>query len=339
MASAVLLYILIRVELKQVKQNGQFIQYLCGGTSAMTTAAKTVLKMGARELELGGKHLELLRDSNDLLDDVPALRARMAEDGYLFLRGLQKRENVLAARRLLLERLDQNSQIDRAFPLLDGVVKPGGKGAFLGGAQALTHTPEFLGVVESPEILGFFDRFLGEKSLTFDYKWLRAVGPGGNTGAHYDMVYMGRGSERLYTCWTPLGDIPLEQGTLALLQGSHNLESYQRLRDTYGRMDVDRDNVQGWFSNDPLEMVERFGGQWRTAEFQMGDVLLFGMFTLHGSTNNTSNRYRLSSDTRYQPAADRVDERWVGKNPIAHYAWGKGDNKVSMEEARKKWGV
>ena len=27
-----------------------------------------------------------LRDSNDLLDDSPALRERMAEDGYLLLR-------------------------------------------------------------------------------------------------------------------------------------------------------------------------------------------------------------------------------------------------------------
>ncbi len=197
MASAVLLYILIRVAVIEVKVNGQFIQYSNGGRNPMSTAAKTILKMGARELELGGKHLDFLRDSNELLGDVQALRARIAEDGYLLLRGLQKREKVQAARTMLLERLDQNGEIDRAFPLQDGIMKPGGKGAFLGGAQALTHTPEFLNVVESPEIMNFFDGFLGEKSLTFDYKWVRAVGTGGNTGAHYDVVYMGRGSERL----------------------------------------------------------------------------------------------------------------------------------------------
>ena len=35
------------------------------------------------------------------------------------------------------------------------------------------------------------------------------------TGAHYDVVYMGRGTPRLYTSWTPIGDAPLEDGPLA----------------------------------------------------------------------------------------------------------------------------
>lgn len=301
--------------------------------------AQAALGMDKRSMDLGGKYLGLLRESNEILGDAEALRARMAEDGYLLLRGLQKKASVEAARRVLLENLERNGQIDANFPLSEGFARPGGKGAFLGGAQALTHCPEFLGVVESPEILGFFDRFLGEKCLTFDYKWLRAVGPGGNTNAHYDVVYMGRGSERLYTCWTPLGDVSFEHGPLALLAGSHKLESFRKIRETYGRMDVDRDNVQGWFSNDPCEMVDRFGGQWLTTEFRMGDVLLFGMFTMHGSINNATPRYRLSCDTRYQPAADPVDERWIGKTPKAHYAWGKGGTQKSMETARKEWGV
>jgi len=302
----------------------------------MSTA--TMVKIGEHELELGGKYLGELRDANELLDNVPALRARMVEDGYLLLRGLQKSSNVEAARRMILENLAKNGQLDEGQPLMDAVAKPNSKGAFLGGAQAMTHTPEFLGVVDSPEIMGFFGHFFGEPALTFDFKWLRAVGPGGNTGAHYDVVYMGRGSERLYTCWTPLGDVSLEHGPLSLLVGSHNLPGYQKLRDTYGRMDVDRDKVQGWFSNNPVEMCERFGGRWATTEFRMGDVLIFGMFTMHGSVNNLTNRFRISCDTRYQPAADPVDERWVGKNPIAHYAWQKGQTK-SMDEARKEWGV
>ena len=76
----------------------------------------------------------------------------------------------------------------------------------------------------------------------------------------------------------------------------------------------------------------------QTAEFQMGDVLIFGMYTMHGSLSNTTNRFRLSTDTRYQRASDPVDERWIGENPKAHYAWMKGKT-VPMEEARKKWNV
>lgn len=296
---------------------------------------KRVVTVCNTELELGGRYLGTLREANAILNDAPALRARMEEDGYLLVRGLHDREKVAAARRAILENLDANEQIDRRFPLMEGVVAAGARGAFLGGRKEVTRTPAFLDVVESPEIMGFFARFLEGDVLTYDYKWLRVVGPGDYTGAHYDIVYMGRGTQNVYTCWTPLGDLPLEMGPLAILVGSHRIE---RLKETYGRMDVDRDHVTGWFSNDPIEMVEKFGGQWQTSEFRMGDVLIFGMFTLHASLKNQSDRYRLTADTRYQRADEPVDERWIGENPIAHYAWMQGET-VPMEVMRKRWRV
>lgn len=306
----------------------------------MSTATQRKFRMGVHEMELNGKYLTTLRDSNDLLDDMEALRLRFEEEGYMLLRGLQPREKVQAARTAVLENLDANGQIDKDYPLSEGVIAKEGRGSFLGGQKKTTRHPKFLELVESPEIMNFFGRFLGKKPLTYDFKWLRAVGTGEFTPAHYDVVYMGRGTVRnLFTCWTPLGDVPLEHGPLALLQGSHNLESFRRLRETYGKMDVDRDNVQGWFSNNPIEMMDRFGGQWKTTEFKLGDVLIFGMFTMHGSLSNETGRYRLSSDTRYQPSDEPVDGRWVGENPVGHYAWGKGGAGVSMEEARKQWGV
>ena len=146
---------------------------------------------------------------------------------------------------------------------------------------------------------------------------------------------MGRGTKNVYTCWTPLGDTSFEMGPLAILVGSHRFE---RVKKTYGKMDVDRDKVSGWFSKDPIDLVDRFGGKWMTTKFKMGDVLIFGMFTMHGSINNTSDRFRLSCDTRYQRADEPVDERWIGDDPKAHYAWRKG-KMVTMEEAKKEWGV
>lgn len=296
------------------------------------------LKMGQRELELGGNYLGTLRDSNDILHDLVELGDRMDEDGYLLLRGLQSVEKVTAVRDMLLTNLDANEQIDRDFPLEQGVVKAGARGGFLGGSKTLTRNRTFLDLVESPHIMDFFANFLRSDVLTFDYKWLRVVGPGDFTGAHYDIVYMGRGTHNLYTCWTPITDVGYDMGPLAILVGSHRGAGYERIRATYGQMDVDRDHVTGAFSNDPIEMVEKFGGQWQTTEFQRGDVLLFGMYTMHGSINNTSNRFRLSCDTRYQRADDPVDERWIGDNPPAHYAWTAGET-VPMEEARKNWKI
>jgi len=294
-----------------------------------------ILTMGKCDLELDGPYLGRLREANELLGDRRALQSRLDEDGYLLLRGLHDPEKVKAARRGILEKLDANGQIDRRYPLDEAVVPEGGRGAFLGGQKEVTRSESFLNLVESSEVMGFFARLFEADVRTYDYKWLRVVGPGGFTGAHYDIVYMGRGTLNLYTVWTPLGDVSLEAGPLAILVGSHRFE---RIKETYGKMDVDRDHVTGWFSSDPVEIVDRFGGQWATSEFRMGDVLVFGMFTMHASINNRTDRYRLSADTRYQPADEPVDERWIGEDPIAHYSWMKGET-VPMEVMREKWGV
>lgn len=293
------------------------------------------LMMGQDELELGSKYLSTLRDANDLIDDMDAIHRRMDEDGYLLIRGLQNTEKVKAARQVVLDNLKANDQLDLDQPADIGVAAPGKKGRFLGGAKQVTHTPEFLSVVESPEIMKFFEGFLDGPVLTYDYKWLRAVGPGDNTGAHYDVVYMGRGTKSLYTVWTPLGEVSYDMGPLVILVGSHQFDA---VKETYGKMDVDRDHVTGHFTNEPIDMVNQYGGQWQTSEFHPGDVIIMGIYTMHGSLNNLTNRYRISTDTRYQLETEPVDERWIGKDPIAHYAWTEGET-VSMEEARKQWGV
>ena len=291
--------------------------------------------MNQKEMELGGKYLGWLREANNLLDDREALSARMEEDGYLLIRGMHNPETVKATRRFLLENLDENEQLDRAYPLSHGVPAKGKRGLFMGGNKAVTHQPDFLNLVESHEIMRFCEAFFDAPVITYDYKWLRVVQPGGFTGAHYDIVYMGRGTQQVVTCWTPIGDVPLDMGPLVILVGSHRFDV---LKQTYGKMDVDRDHVTGSFSYDPIELVDRYGGRWGTSTFEMGDVLLFGMFTMHGSLDNTTRRFRLTTDTRYQPADEPVDERWIGDDPIAHYAWMKGET-VPMEEMRKRWGV
>ena len=51
----------------------------------------------------------------------------------------------------------------------------------------------------------------------------------------------------------------------------------------------------------------------------MGDLLTFGMKTVHASLDNAENSYRLSTDTRYQLATEPIDPRWVGPD-TAEYA-------------------
>lgn len=293
--------------------------------------------MGERKLEFGSE-LKELRDCNALLGNREALRERMAEDGYLLVRGLHPRERVLKARQAIVEFLERGTRLMAGTDPMDAVINPEGKGPGLMGNKDITHHPDVLAVLEGAPVLDFFGHYFGEPVITFDFKWLREVGHTVFTGAHFDNVYMSRGSQRLLTCWTPFGDIPIEQGTLTICPGSHRLPGFARMRDTYGQVDVDRDHLVGWFSNDPLEINQKFGGEWHTANMRAGDVIILGMLTLHGSTNNMTNRWRLSCDTRFQPASDPADERWVGQNPKAHSALFSAPVKT-MEVARAEWGV
>lgn len=66
---------------------------------------------------------------------------------------------------------------------------------------------------------------------------------------------------------------------LDILQSVQYLDGWSHCpKETYGQMDVDRDKVTGWFSSDPVELVDRYGGQWQTVEFEMGDALIFSMY-------------------------------------------------------------
>lgn len=279
-----------------------------------------------------------LRAANHLLDDLPALRARFAEDGYLLIRGMHPRDEVLAVRRQMLAILDADGRINRDHPLDEGWIAanpPAQPRTGIGSAAG------FRPLVEHSRLMRFFGDFLGGAPMTFDFKWTREVGTGDATGAHLDVVYMGRGTPNLLTCWTPYGDIAPEQGTLAILVGSHRLPGWDKVQQTYGAMDVDRDHVEGWFSQDPRHLATTYGGQWATTTFAAGDVLIFGMRTLHASTTNTTPRFRLTSDTRYQLASDPIDERWVakaGKPPIGHYGW-HAKPLVPMAEKIKAWGL
>jgi hypothetical protein len=52
------------------------------------------------------------RDSSSLLNDPEKLRTRMSEDGYLFMRGVAPKEDVLAARRDVLNLCKDAGWID-----------------------------------------------------------------------------------------------------------------------------------------------------------------------------------------------------------------------------------
>ncbi len=283
-------------------------------------------------LDCDDAHFGWLQESNELLNDFPALRARMAEDGYLYLCDFLDRESVQQARAHVLQNLQNENIFDPEFPLDEGVLRAGASAGFR--PDLTLQNAALQRVLYGGALLEFWRGFFGEAMRHFDFTWLRAMGPGHGTAAHCDIVYMGRGTRELFTAWTPLGDIPLEMGGLLVLEKSHR---HQRLNENYGRKDVDAfcanrvgeshqkmgggGNIRegGALSTNAVKLQRALGGRWLTSlNFRMGDVLLFSTFTVHGSLDNQTPRLRLSTDSRYQRASQSADERWIGANPIGH---------------------
>ncbi len=112
--------------------------------------------MGKHQLEKGRRYFDELHDPTAGRHDLPTLRNRLQNGGYLLIRGLHDRQEVNEARRVVLQNLQQAGQLAPGAPLLDGAIAEGKRGEFLGGAKPVTHTPEFLALVQSPELMHFF---------------------------------------------------------------------------------------------------------------------------------------------------------------------------------------
>ena len=216
-----------------------------------------------------------------------------------------------------------------------------------GMGRLTSDNPSLQKILYDGPMIDFYEFFLGDKVRHFDYTWFRVKPPEStSTTPHYDIVYMGRGTTQLFTSWVPFGKTPLDMGGLMILEGSHKLTD---LRNTYGRTDVDRYcenegdaktivdaakeagrplearvhqsirwNSTGHYCQDAIDAREKLGGRWLSADYDLGDVVIFSMYTMHGSADNQSDRIRISSDSRYQLASEPVDERWIGDDPPAH---------------------
>ncbi|UBF25245.1 phytanoyl-CoA dioxygenase family protein [Kovacikia minuta CCNUW1] len=269
-----------------------------------------------------------LKSSAPIVHQPDTLRRRMQADGYLYLPGLLDAEAVWQARQEICDRLAAEGCLDPNFPRIAAVARAELKMHFR--PDLVPFSPRLHTLLYTGTLMAFYQQFLGGTVLHFDYTWLRAVAPGFGTHPHCDIVYMGRGTPNLYTTWTPLGDVSMAMGGLMILEKSHHLHS---IRNSYGQKDVDsyclnrktaslyRSGQKSWngaLSSNPVSLRQRYGGRWLTNEFKAGDVLVFGMYTIHASLDNHSNQIRLSSDSRYQLHSEPVDRRWVGLTPGGH---------------------
>ena len=303
------------------------------------------------EIETSPETFGFLRESSDIIDSPAHLGERMAEDGYIFLSGFWERDEVVEVRISILQQLKEMGYLDPDARLEEGKLDPDarleeGKSVASGKLEKahpivfrnqsadafhrrLQKDPAVDRLLYGNRIMSFFESFLGGRAAHFDFTWVRPKGPGHGSAPHCDIVYMGRGTSELYTAWTPLGDIELKLGGLSILEYSHKKQDVLK---RYLTRDVDTYCVNnpvaterkkrwtGALSKDVDKLQKRLGGRWLTAEYRMGDLVIFSMATVHAGLDNQTDRIRLSTDSRYQLASKPIDERWVGESPIGHGA-------------------
>lgn len=278
------------------------------------------------QLTIGGRQVPpgLLGE----LDECPVgadLAARLEADGYLLLRGAHGAEAVAVARAEVMARLRAVDEIEGD----DGRVTGRSRRAELHGDlgsfwRSVSEGPALRGVVHGARITSCMTRLFGEPAAPFSFVWLRAMAPGRASPLHVDHPYMNRGTRRLVTVWTPLGDVNRRDGALYVLEGSHH---WPLLKQQFQGLDVDRDPGRpGHIAEHPIDLAQQHRARLLTTDFRRGDCLVFGMFTAHASFDNASGsgRVRLSCDVRFQPAGDPMDERFSGQNPPAHGGKGYG---------------
>eukprot|EP00913_Durusdinium_trenchii_P013372 g12553.t1 len=269
-----------------------------------------------------------LRDSTGIVDQGDALRSRLADDGYLFLRGVVDSPIIAAAREEVFNRLAEVGEI--APPAREGIFTGNSRrreqapdlGAFW---QSVNEGPALRRATHGEQIAELMRTIFGEPARAHDFMFLRPGPVGRSTHLHYDLPFFARGSSRIVTVWLALGAIPIEEGPLMVLEGSNR---FADLIEPIRAIDYDSAmSPQVQMTNDTVAFVRERNTRLLTADFTPGDLVVFDMLTMHGTLDNHSSegRVRLSCDVRWQPDADPIDPRYTGPNPTGTTGAGYGE--------------
>ena len=290
----------------------------------MLDARASALISNGYVLDSAPTRLGSLRPS-DPAEPLARLAARYQEDGYLWLKGLLLRDEVLDFRRHFFTQFQATGLLAPGSDPIEGIANPRQEpGDARKRLMEVVRSAAYESFCLKPQLWGFLDRFLGGMSYLHKRKMIRYTRPGdpSSTGAHYDLVYLRGGTNRLVTAWIPIGDVPVHMGGLVYLEGSHTLG--RKMEDEFTeanaalspeeRVSAFNKNMSavGWISKNLPDMANRFDRRWLCATYEAGDVVLHSPYTIHAATTNTDPNgiMRLSTDIRYQNVRDEIDARW-----------------------------
>lgn len=236
-----------------------------------------------------------LADSRGLFGDWAALRARIAADGYVFMRGLLDATTVRSVGRVGMTHLQDAGWTQpgydpiiappklpiRAVKMRDAFGDP--------GYRRILADPGFNQIPFTSPVADLMAQLLGPAGFCYPLKLPRVVSPS-SVVPHQpgNVIHKDYGSvQDMFTCWVPLGEVPRTLGGLAVEPGSQH-SSRVRYR-----------------------ALDRLEPGWVTTDYQAGDVLVFHCLTTHAALPNRERRVRFSAEYRWQLADQPAPRRLV----------------------------
>ncbi|QDS67524.1 hypothetical protein FKW77_002300 [Venturia effusa] len=265
-----------------------------------------------------------LRESSP---DIPLeeLRHRFEEDGYVFLKGLLPREDVVKARQAYFEMLAPSGVLKPGTSPVEGIFDPArdnqdfpgiGSGAAGGNGKPGAATAEkFVDLALAAHYENWYKEDFcrhsilkdmvarltgwGDDTLNVRRSLLRNNTPGNKAiGVHYDQIFLRHGEPTSMTAWVPMGDIALTGGGLIYLENGHTLgreieADFTKKAAESGMSNEEAKNAfnknmlsTGLLADGPSEYSDTFGRRWLVTAYEAGDVVLHSPFAIHASTIN-----------------------------------------------------
>ena len=218
------------------------------------------------------EHFAPLQDSSRLLDDPDRLQARYREDGYLLLRGVLDRAQVIAMRSAYFSAFDPSylragTRPPTASSQANG---PGPPAHGVAGhpAHAFVRTARVHGLRRRSPPRGTWPAASWADRCSRCPAPLSATSTGRPpraSRAHVDYSYLDAGSDQVLTVWIPLGDCPRPVGGLLYLEGTHRMD---RSAFDFLRTVTDRPGDSRAISHDLAWVSEQLGRRWLWADYR-----------------------------------------------------------------------
>ncbi|KAJ5893942.1 hypothetical protein N7495_005633 [Penicillium taxi] len=273
---------------------------------------------------LNSENAALLRPSDPSLP-LEELRKRYEEDGYLLVKQVIPRDDVLAARETYFSLVESTGVLKPGTKPVEGVFDPaknhedypgiGAGHADANGRPGGDKASAFVDLAldahyqdwyaekfcNHPALKDFIARFSGweENTLSFRRTLLRNNLPGSKPiGVHYDQIFLRYGEPTSITAWVPIGDIKLNGGGLMYLENSDRIgieteQAFFKKATEAGMTDEEARSAfnsnmmtTGLLSEFPSQFAREHGSRWLVSAYEAGDVVLHKPHMIHASTIN-----------------------------------------------------